>query len=102
MIFLSHDKNVYTFDPIIFASSTNLFEYPHSLSYQPRTFTSVWPFSVLTDVRSASMMQLLESPTKSLRTRGRSSYPKMPINEPMDAFLYAAFTPSTVASFSTI
>ena len=52
----------YTLSPTYFANSTSRLLYPHSLSYHPNALTR---FPPMTCVKGPSIMQLLESFTKS-------------------------------------
>ena len=53
-------------------------------------------------VDNASMIEDLESPLKSIDTRGRSQYPKIPFNSPSLASFNAEFTSSIVAPFLSV
>src|SRR5215212_8748586 len=58
----------YNLSPMYRTKSAVRFENPHSLSYQPSTFT-VWPTDI---VSCESKMQLAGLPTMSLETSGAS------------------------------
>src|ERR687897_1882497 len=71
-----------------------LFEYPHSLSYQPSTLT-VPPLDM---VSCESKMHEASLPTMSLETSGASEYSRIPESSPSAADWKAAFTSSADAS----
>src|SRR5206468_4050094 len=75
--------------------STSRHDYPHSLSYQPITFTRL-PFDI---VDRPSMMHEWGLPTTSDDTIGSSVYSRIPCQcSDSAAFLKAAFSSSTVAA----
>src|SRR5467141_4643879 len=73
-------------------------EYPHSLSYQARTFTQRSPTTL---VYSESTMEEFELPLKSAETSSSSVYARMPFMGPFAAAFRATLTASLVAGFST-
>src|ERR671921_2677553 len=79
------------------ARSQVLFEYPHSLSYQPNTLT-VPPLDM---VSCESKMHEALLPTMSVETSGASEYSRMPDSSPSAADWKAAFTSSADASLET-
>src|SRR5215211_6474474 len=77
--------------------STRRDEYPHSLSYQPKTFTIV-PEAI---VSSLSKMQEYVEPTMSCETIGSSVYWRIPSSGPPAARRNVSLTSSTLVSRPT-
>src|SRR3990172_6587103 len=73
-------------------------EYPHSLSYQAKTFTRV---PSITEVEAPSTMAECGSWMKSTETRGSSVYSMSPWSSPAAALLKAWFTSPSDVTRST-
>src|SRR5512140_444091 len=84
--------------PMKRSRSTQREAYPHSLSYQPHTFTSV---PSMTLVVFASSVQEYGLPVKSTDTRSSSVTATMPLSGPSAAARNAPFTASIVVARST-
>src|SRR5215467_15557834 len=80
-------------------TSASRLEYPHSLSYQEKIFTSLPPKTL---VSGASKIDDAGLPLKSTDTSGASLYARMPLSGPSAAFFIAALTAFSSASFSGV
>src|ERR1700741_766275 len=79
--------------------STQRLEYPHSLSYQDRTFTKS---PSITFVYGASTIEEFALPLKSIETSSSFETARMPLSGPSAASVSALLTASGVVFLSTI